>query len=443
MAPNAFARKVPMPPSPGFKPVYLRVFLPFACGYFISFLFRVVNAVIGPDLTAALQLGPDDLGLLTAAYFITFAAAQLPLGILLDRFGPRRIEAALLVIAALGAFIFSQAHSLAGLVIGRGLVGLGVSACLMAAFTAYARWFPAPRLPLVNSFQMAAGGLGVLTATTPVETALGFTDWRGVFLVLAGVTMVVAVAIIGIVPRRAVPGAQIQFREQLQGTAAIFKSPVFWQSVPWATLAQATLLSIQGLWAGPWLRDIGGLSRSAGAQVLMFMAFGMLGGYLGLGFISDQVGRRGIRPRTVSAWGMTGFLVVQVLINMSTGWDSGPSSGLGPGLDSGWGQNLPVALLWPAFTFCGTSSILCYADLTQRFPTHMTGRVNTALNLLVFVTAFALQWGIGVILDQWPRTPQGGYAPQGYQVGFGIVWALQFMAAIWFLFARGRMSAPR
>jgi len=405
--------------STAFKPIYLRVFIPFACGYFISFLFRVVNAVIGPDLTAALDLGPDDLGLLTAAYFITFAAAQLPLGILLDRFGPRRIEAGLLVVAAAGAFIFARADSLTGLVIGRGLIGLGVSACLMAAFTAYARWFPAARLPLVNSFQMTAGGLGVLTATTPVQAALEVTDWRGIFLILAGVCLAAALGIIGVVPQRKASGTQVRLKDQLRGTLEIFRSPVFWQIVPWATLSQATMLAFQGLWTGPWLRDVGGFSRGQSARVLMFMALGMIAGYLASGFIGDRMGRQAITPRRVAACGMAVFLAIQALIT--------------------WAPLLPITVLWTAFTFSGTSAILCYADLSQRFPTHMTGRANTALNLLVFIAAFGLQWGVGVILDQWPRTAAGGYDPRGYQIAMGIIWVLQLAAAGWFFFSSRRL----
>jgi sugar phosphate permease len=85
----------------------LRIFVPYAIGYFFSYLYRVVNAVIAPDLVAELGLGPADLGLLTSVYFLTFAAFQLPLGVLLDRFGPRKTEACLLVFAALGAFVFA------------------------------------------------------------------------------------------------------------------------------------------------------------------------------------------------------------------------------------------------------------------------------------------------------------------------------------------------
>ena len=128
----------------------LRVFVPFAAGYFLSYLYRVVNAVIAPDLVADLGVGPSALGLLTATYFIAFASAQLPLGVLLDRFGPRRMEAFLLLFAGLGAILFSRSGTLTGLIAARALIGFGVSACLMAAFKAYTMWFATEKWPLVN-----------------------------------------------------------------------------------------------------------------------------------------------------------------------------------------------------------------------------------------------------------------------------------------------------
>ena len=138
----------------------LRVVAPFAFGYFLSYLFRVVNAVIGPELAAELGLTAGDLGLLTAAYLLAFAALQLPLGVLLDRFEPRKVEACLLLVAAAGGLVFSLARTPGGLAAGRALIGLGVSACLMAAFRAFVQWFPREKLALVNGVQLAAGGLG-------------------------------------------------------------------------------------------------------------------------------------------------------------------------------------------------------------------------------------------------------------------------------------------
>ncbi|SVC78146.1 uncharacterized protein METZ01_LOCUS331000, partial [marine metagenome] len=117
--------------------LFARVFLPFALGYFISYFFRNVNAIIEADLVRDLGFSAAGLGLLTSVYFISFASFQLPLGLLLDRFGPRRTESTLLLFAALGALVFSQADSLGGLIFGRLLIGFGVSACLMASFKAY------------------------------------------------------------------------------------------------------------------------------------------------------------------------------------------------------------------------------------------------------------------------------------------------------------------
>ncbi len=182
--------------------VLLRMFLPFAAGYFLSYLYRTINAVLSPHLVAELGLDATDLGLLTSVYFLTFAAFQLPLGMLLDRFGPRRVEATLLLFAAAGAGLFAVSSHATELIIGRALIGLGVSACLMASFKAFVLWFPAARLPAVNGWLLAAGGLGALVATAPVEAALRLTDWRGLFVILAGLSFAVAAALLWVVPER-------------------------------------------------------------------------------------------------------------------------------------------------------------------------------------------------------------------------------------------------
>ena len=178
----------------------LRVFAPFAFGYFLSYTYRVVNATIAGDLANEMALTAGDLGLLTSTYFLTFAAFQIPLGMLLDRFGARRTESILLLFAAAGAFVFAFAPNVPMLILGRALIGLGVSACLMGAFKAFVQWFPGERLPLINGFQMAVGALGAMTATTPVEIALGFMDWRGVFLVLGALTLLCAAVLFAVVP---------------------------------------------------------------------------------------------------------------------------------------------------------------------------------------------------------------------------------------------------
>lgn len=399
----------------------LRVFVPFALGYFLSYLYRVINAVIAPDLVSDVGLDAADLGLLTSAYFLTFAVAQLPLGILLDRFGPRKTEGVLLLFAALGAYVFANAGSPGGLALGRGLIGLGVSACLMAAFKVFVLWFPSGRLPLVNGLQMAAGGLGALTGTAPVEAALQVTNWRGVFVALAILTIAAAITILVAVPERKAGQTAARFGEQLSGVAYVFTSPVFWRIAPWTVMSQATFLSIQSLWAGPWLRDVAGLDRTTVAGYLALIATAMIAGYILMGAAAERLSRLGVKPITVAGFGMSVFLLVQVTLILQ--WT---------------GAALP---LWMLFGFFGTTGIIPYAVLSQSFPAHLAGRVNTGLNVLVFLGAFAAQWVIGVLIDLWPVTAAGGYAPRGYQVAFLMMFSLQAMGMTWYCLSSAQVRA--
>ena len=403
--------------------IVLRLLLPFALGYFLSYLYRVVNAVLAPDLIAELDLGPDDLGLLTASYFITFAVAQLPLGILLDRYGPRKIEAGLLLFAALGALLFATGESRLELIIGRGLIGFGVSACLMAAFKAFTHWLKPQQLPMANGIIMAAGGLGALSATTPVQAALEIMDWRGVFVLLAGLTLLCAAIVFALVPNYRSTEKEQSASEQLEGVKRVFRDRYFWAIAPVTMLSQASFISIQSLWAGPWIQDVGGLSRHETADLLFLIAGAMVFGFLFIGTLTARLARVGIRPVQVAATGMLIFIIIQVLIVLIP--------------PAAW-----LTASWMAFGFFGTTGIVQYAVLSQHFPRHLGGRVNTAINLLVFVAAFLLQWISGVVIDLWPQVTPGHYAVESYQTALGILAAMQIIAFAWFI-RSGVLGRPR
>jgi MFS family permease len=391
----------------------LRIFIPFAIGYFFSYLYRVVNAVIAPNLVTDLGLNPGDLGLLTSVYFLTFAAFQLPLGMLLDRFGSRKTEAFLLVFAAIGAFVFARAESVAGLIVGRALIGFGVSACLMAAFTAFVVWFPRNRLPLINGIQVSVGGLGALAGTAPVETALQVTDWRGVFTVLAALTLVTAAVIFFVIPDRTAKGTASSLKDQLRGIVRVFTSPVFWRITPWAVMSQATFMAVQTLWVGPWLRDVADFDRTNVAKGLLMIAAAMTVGFVLLGAVADRLNRVGIKSLYVAVFSMSVFMVVQTLIIFE--WTS---------------FTLPI---WVLFGFFGAGGMITYAVLSQSFPVNLAGRVNTSLNMMVFVVAFGGQWGIGEIINLWSTAADGRYEPVAYQAGFSLMLVLQVISAVWFI----------
>lgn len=402
-----------MDPSLTRRHLFLCILFPFALGYYLSYLARVVNAVLAPDLVAELSLGADTLGLLTASYFFTFAAAQLPLGILLDRYSPRRIESLLLLVAAAGALLFALGDGAWDLIIGRGLIGLGVSACLMAAFKTFTLWFKPEQLPLLNGVILASGGVGAITATAPVQAALSLTDWRGVFLMLAALLLLSSVIIFLLVPDHAGERRQETLQAQLRGIGAIFRDRFFWMIAPLTMLSQSSFISIQSLWAGPWLQDIAGMERSAMADILFLVAAAMVAGFLAMGTLAARLARIGVPPILLSAAGMLVFQGIQLLII------------LGPATH--W-----LSSVWIGFGFFGTTGIVQYAVLSQHYPRHLAGRVNTAMNLLVFVSIFVLQYAMGAIINLWPPATPGHYPAAAYQTAFGFALLLQALAFAWF-----------
>lgn len=390
----------------------LLVFMPFACGYFLSYLYRTVNAVIAPQLVQDLGLSASDLGLLTAAYFLAFAVFQLPLGLLLDRFGPRRVQACLLLSAALGALIFAWGTSREVLILGRALIGLGVAGGLMASFKAITLWFPQARWPLVNGCFVAVGGLGAMAATEPVEFLLGFTDWRGIFAGLSLATAAVSALIIAVVPERSGGAPRSDLRVLLAGLGEVYRDTRFWRFAPLSVLAAGSSMAIQSLWSGPWLKDVGGFDRPAVASGLLVIAAALTLGSLLTGLVADLLGRLGVATAKVMAVGLAVLLFADIVLALQ----------LAPGS------------LWPWVLFALTSScaMLSYPILSRHFPLELSGRVNTGINVMVFACAFTVQYAVGLIIDLWPSSPGGNYAPEGYRAAFGLVCGLIALAYIWF-----------
>lgn len=391
----------------------IRVFVPFACGYFLSYLFRTVNAVIAPTLVEEIRLTAADLGLLTSAYFLAFALCQIPLGVLLDRYGPRYVNGLLLIVAALGAFIFASGVQGTTLLIGRALIGVGVSGCLMASFQAFTLYFDKARLSFVNGCIMACGGLGALMATSPVEALLQWASWRIIFTALSLVSLAVAILVFIAVPRRVDVKSQRNFLGQFVDFRMVFKNRLFWRLAPLTMVSQGALMSLQGLWAGPWLLDVANLSRYLVAYYLLLIAASMLCGYLIMGLLGAKLQQYGISLTTILGLSSGVFLAVQVLICL--------------GISTG------ALYWWMIFSFTGSTSIVSFAILSQTFPSELTGRLNTALNLLIFLSAFIIQYGIGAIIDQWPPLDTGGYKVASYRAAFGSLLVFEFLAFLWFL----------
>lgn len=403
-------------------PPFLSLYLPFAAGYLLSYAYRNVNAVISPDLTREVGLSPSALGLLTSVYFITFGAMQIPAGMLLDRYGPRRVEPVLLVLAGLGALATAAASSETSLVLARAVVGMGVAICLMAPLKGIATWYPPERQASLAGWIMAAGATGALLATTPLELALRFVHWRVVFVVLAVATFIVAAWLWWRIPDVAPPSTATGFAAQWAGVRRVFASPRFWWLAPLGGFAMGSYMAIQGLWSVPWMMEVQGMDRADAARHLSAMGIVTFAGYIFLGSFAARLARRDIHARHLYGAGFT--LHIGALAALVAG--------------------IPGSYLWWSLYGLGAAvNVLGFTVLNDGLPREIAGRANTALNLLIMGGSFVAQWGIGLAVDL-ARTRLALDVGASLRAAFVLVTLLEVATLAWFALgwrrhARGRM----
>ncbi|AWI74989.1 MFS transporter [Parazoarcus communis] len=399
--PNGFPEMSPAQ-APG---AWGRIFLPFALGYYLSYLLRTVNAVISPTLTGELGLSAADLGLLTSTYFLAFGLAQIPVGIALDRFGPRRVEGCLMLLTALGSAAFAMGDSLTGLGGARALVGVGVSACLMGALKGFAMWYPAERQSSMTGFIMAAGALGALTASAPVEALLPFMGWRGVFWTIAALALMISLWIFLSLPDEASHGDNERLLDALRAAVRIFPAPAFLKFAASSMFFTGGFMAMQSLWAVPWLMSVNGLSLAQAAGYLVALNVGMLAGQLSIGLLGVRLATRGVRPLNLIQFGYAGMLSVQLCILFDLG---------------------PLVVLWFLLGALSSVNSQTYLATASNFPRQVFARVSTAINLMAFAGAFAVQWGLGLALDALQLAGQTLSA--SLSLAFGGLIAVQVLA---------------
>lgn len=413
--------------APPAATLFLRIFLPFAVAYFLSYIFRGVNAVIFPQLERDIGITAGDLGLLTSAFFLFFAGCQPLLGVLLDRYGPRRVQIVLLAIAAIGSALFGLSTSLGELVLARCLIGLGFAGGLMAAIKAFTLWYPAQRWGLITGFHMMAGGAGTMAATLPIQWSLSLVSWQGLFFWLAGISVASALLLAAVVPERTDRGRPTSLGAQFRVTAQVLKDPFYWRIQPLFAVQQLAFIGSITLWIGPWLRDVGGVAGTqARADIQLYTAAAMTVGFAASGVIAGLFRRLG-----VGDFASAGFM--SLLFALVCGWIA-----FLPLIHPSGHPLLP----WALFGFLGACPIQYMPVMVASFPANYAGRVTTSSNFVVFGVIFAGQWAIGKIVDLWPRTATG-YAPDGYTWAFGALFILQLAGLGWLMLSRGRpMAGP-
>ena len=357
-----------------------------------------------------------DLGLLTSAYFLLFAAVQLPCGVLLDRYGPRLVDSSLLLIASAGSLMFALADGVWALMLGRALIGLGVAVGLMAGLKAIVLWFPSERVALANGWYIMLGALGALSATGPAEVLVQGVGWRGLFAILAASTAAVALLILLVVPERKpilVAGSppKISF-------FMIYRDPRFWRIAPLAATGVGTSFSLQGLWAAPWLTDVAGIDRPAVVEHLVLMAAVLSASALFLGALAERLRRAGVSTEVFLAGTLGLSMVSQLALLLGVPFSS--------------------HVLFAVIASAGATPVLSFAILARYFPKEVAGRANAALGVLNMGTAFGLQCLAGVIIAQWP-SDGGHYPAQAHQVALAAGLGLQLVGLAIFLTPKRRL----
>jgi uncharacterized integral membrane protein (TIGR00698 family) len=389
----------------------LSVFLPFAAGYYLTFLFRTINAPITPLLASDFGLGAAETGLLGSVYFLVFAGSQIPIGVLLDRYGPKRVQSVLLVIAVGGAALFGNAVSLAELLIGRAMIGLGVAGAFMAGLKAIVVWFPRDRIAFVNGCMIVLGSLGAVTATAPTDWLLNWIGWRSLFEILTISTLATAALIYFVVPEPDVDCKRPVSSTKPLTLGCIFSDPRFLRIVPLSATCIGSSWAMHSLWAACWLAEVEGLNRQGVINQLLAMAIAITMGALLLGIVADRLRKCAIATEILLAGLSALFMLAELALIVRL--------------------PLPSILPWSVVSIMGAATVLSYAIIADYFPIEVAARANGALNLMHCGWAFAVQCGIGFIVGRW--VPQDGHYPVvAYQAAFTLTLALQATALAWF-----------
>ncbi|MBL28685.1 MAG: MFS transporter, partial [Rhodospirillaceae bacterium] len=385
--------------------------------YFLSQFFRGSVGVLGPDLMRDIGLSPQALGDLGGSFFLAFALAQVPIGILLDRFGPRCVVSIVVCAALVGALVFASAEDVGTLVFGRVLIGLGCAPLYMGSLVVLSRWVSPDRFSASAGQILAFGGLGGLLATTPLALANAYLGWRIAFVAMALVTALTAAAIWTFV--RDAPAGHPFFRRQpetlrmaLAGVVDVLRIRRLFLIFPINSVGYASLLTVLTLWGAPYMKDVHGLDDVARGNVLLIMTLAWMAGSMVIGRLERILNTR--KWLILACVGTTaGLCIVQAALPPS--------------------PFLLVAVVMGAMGFSGASGVVIIAHAKSLLPERLVGRGLTLNNLFGFGGAAVLQMVSGRIIGAFPVSADGAAPGEAYTAMFFFLAAVLTVAGLIYL----------
>lgn len=389
--------------------------------YVLSQFLRTSNAVIAPQLMSEVGLGPADLGLLTGAFFLAFALVQVPVGIMLDRYGPRRVIALFMLLNVAGALLFATGESLDQLILARALMGVGCAPALMGAYVVFARWFEPSRFGTLSGYQLGIGNMGIILATVPLALAVETVGWRW-SIGGTGLWAAVFALVIFVVIRDAPPGHPIERRapetlgQNLKDVGAVLADRRLWPLMPLQCVGYASTAAILTLWSGPYLADIHGLDTLGRGNVLLLMALGSIAGALGFGPLDRVFNSR----KRVVMIGAAGAVVVFATLAAL------PHPGLAL-----------IVTLFIALAVTTGYMLMLMVHIRSFFPDHMVGRGMTLANMINMGGVALIQFASGALLEGL----QGANAMPGeadYRAVFAFLGGIVLVALAIYTLSRDR-----
>ncbi|OQW58634.1 MAG: hypothetical protein A4S14_06250 [Proteobacteria bacterium SG_bin9] len=376
-----------------------------ATAYVASHFARASNVTIGLDLMRELNIGPEALGALTGAFFFGFAAMQIPCGFLFDHYGPRRTVTGMLILATIGGIIFVLAPTWPILLSGRALMGAGFGAMLIGTMLVITRWFPPDRFSTLSGMVLSIGLLGNLIATTPLAWASQAYGWRAAFGALVVFIALAAIAIWMIV-RDAPPGHPFLERtpepprQMLQGLLEVLRNRRLWPILVLNFCSYACTFTVQGLWGGPYLREVHGLSPIQAGNVLLAAVIAYQMGMLAFGPLDRILDTR----KWIAVGGnlaVVSLLAVMALAPQPPVW-------------------VPIgAILGIGFLSAASTMVLTHGR--GIFPDRLIGRGMSTMNTAVMLGVACMQTLSGVILGAYEPLASGARSETAYRALFCVL----------------------
>ena len=390
------------------------IFCVFAFGFFISNLLRSITATLTPVLTSEFDLSAGNLGLLAGGYFLGFSLMQIPAGLLLDKYGPKKVVAYLLLIALVSTISFAFAKSFTGLLISRFFIGVGVSACLMGPLTGYRVWFEDKYQQRANSWMLMVASFGFVISTLPVQILLPMIGWRSIFLIISILILLSIVLILVFAPswNNNVQNQNIQSAESTGRLSDVWKNKFFISLIPLAFLNYGGVQAIQTLWAGPWMLNVAGYSPLESATGLFWINIIMLFAFMFWGYILPKFSSLGIDSMKIVKIGLPiSYIVLFCIIIM------GQKAG---------------AMMFTLYILSSIVLSLTQPALALSFPQNLAGKSLTSLNVFIHSGTFFVQWGIGLLIDLSKN--MGANIITSYKISLSIFLILCILSYIFFIF---------